>query len=85
MTLVSDRTIENEDIRLDDHSFVNCHLVNCRIFYAGGYLDSTIPTSRNPSGHSMELPNEPSISLRRLTSISPECKYHLLLSKNQTN
>jgi hypothetical protein len=37
MTLISDRIIESEDVRLDDHSFVDCTLNNCHLFYAGGY------------------------------------------------
>ena len=45
MTIISDKTIIAEDVRLDDHTFVSCRLVNCRIFYAGGYFglyDTTI-------------------------------------------
>lgn len=48
MTTVSDRTMIGEDVRVDDHSFVNCRFQDCRLFYAGGFFglqDTTIARS----------------------------------------
>ncbi len=49
MTFVNNQTIEGQDVRLDDHTFISRNLVDCRIFYAGGHfgLDDTNVT--NPS------------------------------------
>jgi len=36
MKLVSDRTITNDTVVLDDTNFTNCKFLNCKIQYGGG-------------------------------------------------
>ena len=34
--IVRDQVFENEQIAVDNHCFVNCTFLNCRLWYAGG-------------------------------------------------